>query len=86
MPHFPQTNIVIITVLSNYIVTAGHWPHCNTSQNCVSKCTRFASQHIFISNISVELRGGGGGGMPVDNPRIILGNIVVPREIDQFIE
>ena len=45
-----KINIVVITVLSNYIVTAGHCTHCNTSQNCL-KMHQIASQHIIISKI-----------------------------------
>ena len=45
-----KINIVIITVLSNYIVTAGHCTHCNTFQNCVSKCTKFIAAHIHFKN------------------------------------
>ena len=66
MPSFPQKiNIVVITVLSNYIVTAGHCTHCNTSQNCVSKCTELHLRTYSFQKF-------GGGGVPLDHPRKLV--------------
>ena len=60
-----KINIVVITVLSNYIVTAGHCTHCNTSQNCVSKCTK-----LHLSTYSFQKFWG--GGMFLDHPRKLM--------------
>ena len=60
-----KINIVVITVFSNYIVTAGHCPHCNTSPNCVSKCTK-----LHLSTYSFQKFWG--GRMPLDHPRKLV--------------
>ena len=60
-----KINIVVTTVFSNYIVTAGHWTHCNISQNCVSKCTK-----LHLSTYSFQKFWG--GGMPLDHPRKLV--------------
>ena len=64
-PPKKKYNIVVTTVLSKYIVTAGHCTHCNTYQNCVSKCTK-----LHLSTYSFQKFWG--GGMPLDHPRKLV--------------